>query len=32
VTTGRFSAETASAAITVQGARYPEAMDRLIDR
>jgi aryl-alcohol dehydrogenase-like predicted oxidoreductase len=24
--------ETASAAITVQGARYPEAMERLIDR
>jgi aryl-alcohol dehydrogenase-like predicted oxidoreductase len=24
--------ETASAVITVQGARYPEAMDRLIDR
>jgi aryl-alcohol dehydrogenase-like predicted oxidoreductase len=24
--------ETAAAAITVQGARYPEAMERLIDR
>jgi aryl-alcohol dehydrogenase-like predicted oxidoreductase len=24
--------ETASAAITVQGARYPEALERLIDR
>jgi aryl-alcohol dehydrogenase-like predicted oxidoreductase len=24
--------ETASAALTVQGARYPEAMERLIDR
>ena len=24
--------ETASAALTVQGARYPEALERLIDR
>ena len=28
----RSEIETASAAITVQGARYPEALERLIDR
>ena len=31
-TTDLNEIETASAAITVQGARYPEAMERLIDR